>query len=131
MSIKSIIVITFGIICIVIGILLGAKTTTALAPSDMPGMYNGYYQAKDDELFQAIAECESGNDPTAENPHSSATGRFQFIKGTWDWYGQKHWGDDFYKKDRKDWEDNSELAWSLYDYGNGVKHWECYTKHML
>jgi len=30
-----------------------------------------------------IAERESGHNPTATNPNSSATGLFQFILGTW------------------------------------------------
>ena len=31
----------------------------------------------------AIVECESGGDPDATNPRSSAAGLFQFIDGTW------------------------------------------------
>lgn len=34
-----------------------------------------------------IAECESGGSYTAENPSSSASGRWQVIDGTWGNYG--------------------------------------------
>lgn len=131
MSIRPIIIIVLAVMLILIGVFMGAKTSTALAPDQMLGVYNGWFQAKDDKLFQAIAVCESQNNPEAKNPYSSATGRFQIIDSTWEWFGQKYWGDEFVKKDRKDWEDNSELAWALYDYGRGVSHWECYTENMI
>ena len=41
----------------------------------------------DAALAKAIAGEESGFDPNAKNPGSSATGLFQFIKGTWDQFG--------------------------------------------
>lgn len=34
-----------------------------------------------------IIKCESGGDPQAQNPNSSASGLFQFIDGTWRAYG--------------------------------------------
>jgi len=34
-----------------------------------------------------ITSCESGGDPTAQNAHSTASGAFQFINGTWAAYG--------------------------------------------
>src|SRR5690606_25428666 len=34
-----------------------------------------------------IIKCESGGNPKAQNPHSTASGLFQFIDGTWRAYG--------------------------------------------
>jgi soluble lytic murein transglycosylase-like protein len=34
-----------------------------------------------------IANCESSLNPRAKNPHSSATGLYQFTIGTWEWIG--------------------------------------------
>lgn len=77
----------------------------------------------DDPLFEAIAECESGNNPKAKNPNSSASGRFQFIKKSWNYYGNELWGDDLVNKDVFDYEDNTELAWYVYKR-NGTVDWE-------
>ena len=40
-----------------------------------------------DEFDRAMAviDCESGFDPTAANPESSALVGWQFLVGTWDW----------------------------------------------
>ena len=37
----------------------------------------------DSELLDRIIGCESGGDPTARNPVSSASGILQFVDGTW------------------------------------------------
>lgn len=72
----------------------------------------------EDSLIAMIATCESRNDPKAKNPHSSASGRFQFIKGTWEHYGKEFWGDEWIDKDVFDYEDNTELAtWVINKYG--------------
>lgn len=39
------------------------------------------------EALEAIAKCESGGDPTAENPTSTASGKYQIIDSTWALYG--------------------------------------------
>lgn len=73
-------------------------------------------------VLEKIAVCESQNFPMAKNASSTASGRFQFIKSSWEYYGKKLWGDDWIKKDILDWDDNTELA--LYVYGkNGTKDW--------
>lgn len=38
-------------------------------------------------IAACIAKYESGGNPTAQNPTSSASGLYQFIDGTWDNYG--------------------------------------------
>lgn len=38
-------------------------------------------------IFSTIEKCESGGNPHAQNPHSSASGLFQEIDSTWHAYG--------------------------------------------
>lgn len=38
-------------------------------------------------IASCIAKYESGGNPRAQNPHSSASGLFQFIDGTWNYFG--------------------------------------------
>lgn len=45
------------------------------------------------EVLERIAMCESKNVEYAKNPHSSAAGRFQFLKSSWQYYGKMLWGD--------------------------------------
>lgn len=45
------------------------------------------YAAAPAGVEAAIIQCESGGDPQAENPHSTASGLYQFIDGTWRGYG--------------------------------------------
>lgn len=35
------------------------------------------------DVLERIAQCESGGDYTAENPRSSASGKYQFLASTW------------------------------------------------
>ncbi|MFA6989759.1 MAG: transglycosylase SLT domain-containing protein [Candidatus Gastranaerophilaceae bacterium] len=35
------------------------------------------------QVALAISECESGYNPNAKNPNSSARGIYQFLSGTW------------------------------------------------
>ena len=63
------------------------------------------------ETMERIALCESRNDPLAKNPRSTASGRFQFLKGSWAYYGEQLWGDAWMEKDVFDYHDNTELAY--------------------
>lgn len=38
-------------------------------------------------IASCIAKYESGGNPRAQNPHSSASGLFQFVDGTWNHFG--------------------------------------------
>lgn len=77
----------------------------------------------DARLATTIAKCENPElNPLAKNPNSSATGIFQFLKGTWEFYGKKHWGV-LSTRSVKDADDNIELAmWVMGNYGTA--DWE-------
>ncbi len=126
MRIKQFFLITFVLITL---FLLDYKI--AIAQSDLLPITNVATTtpviAKVDPLFERIAFCESRNDPHSKNKYSSASGRFQFIWGTWHHYGIELWGNDFYKKNIWSYEDNTELA--LYVYKKyGTKDWNA-SKH--
>lgn len=76
-----------------------------------------------DHLFEKIAWCESKNDPKAKNAYSTASGRFQFLNSSWEYYGKQYWGDKFYQKNVFDYDDNTALAWYVY-MKNGTSDWE-------
>ena len=79
-------------------------------------------------LLKKIVEAESGNNEKAANGTSSARGCFQFIIGTWEEYGRRLWGDDFYEKNRYNPEHNVELAsWMIGELGE-LSHWDA-SKH--
>lgn len=50
------------------------------------GQVNGYPCGGDLPTCQVL-RCESGGNPTAENPTSSASGLWQILDGTWDGFG--------------------------------------------
>lgn len=54
--------------------------------------------------------CESRNVPTAKNPNSTASGRFQFLNSSWRGYALEHWGT-LEGHDVFDYDDNTELAY--------------------
>jgi murein DD-endopeptidase MepM/ murein hydrolase activator NlpD len=43
--------------------------------------------AAPDDVWAPVIDCESGGDPTAQNPTSTASGLYQIIDGTWAAYG--------------------------------------------
>lgn len=75
-----------------------------------------------DATLERIAVCESNNNPNARNPDSSASGRFQFLTGTWEYYGKQLWGASFAAKDVFSIEDNTELAYYVVSI-NGYTDW--------
>ncbi len=40
---------------------------------------------EDNHILNEVIECESGGDPTLQNPVSSASGLYQFINSTWEY----------------------------------------------
>jgi len=69
-------------------------------------------------IIDRIIECESGGDPTAKNPDSTAYGLCQFVDGTWD-YVQEKWD---MKLDRKDEYDQRYACERLFRE-EGESHW--------
>lgn len=75
-----------------------------------------------------IVEAESGGNYKAENKTSTATSCFQFINGTWRRYGKELWGEEFYKKNIYNPEDNVSLGLYVLDkYGDS--DWDA-SKHI-
>jgi len=71
----------------------------------------------DSALAIAIATCESELNPKARNPNSTAKGLFQFLDGSWRFYGLLKWGT-LKGKSVLNYEDNAELGvWVIANYG--------------
>lgn len=80
-----------------------------------------YTPKQDMGVMERIAACESKNVATAKNPRSSASGRFQFLKSSWEYYGKQKWGT-LEGKDVFNYEQNTELAYWVYER-EGVTPW--------
>jgi hypothetical protein len=62
--------------------IVGVTAATPIGLSSVPASAEA---PKD--IANAIIACESGGNPTIQNSHSTASGLFQFINGTWKAYG--------------------------------------------
>lgn len=88
------------------------------------GLVETYFQPGDVPWAMRVMACESGGNPYAKNPNSSASGVFQFIRSTWDWvapqlgYGTHASGAVF------DPVANIHAASWLF-YNGGSQHWVC------
>lgn len=60
---------------------VGASGSGQVAATSTASSGGGAYGLEG--IARTIARCESGLDPNAENPRSSASGLFQFIDSTW------------------------------------------------
>ncbi len=87
-----------------------ASTTPIVQPEPIPA------------LLQRIMKCESQGNTLARNKTSSAKGLYQFLDGSWNYYGTKLWGDKLKEKDVFNSEDSTELALYVYKL-NGTKDW--------
>jgi len=79
-----------------------------------------------DATLARIAICESQGNLHAKNPRSTATGKYQFLKGSWNYYGTKLWGS-VEGKDIFSEEDQDELAKYVVSI-NGYRDWNA-SKH--
>jgi len=57
------------------------------APTDIRVLVEAYFPAAWVDEALAVIECESRFNPVAKNPHSTASGLFQFLNSTWDRWG--------------------------------------------
>jgi hypothetical protein len=64
-----------------------------------------------------IAEYESGGDPRAENPTTTASGLYQFVDGTWNGYGG------YYHAADAPVSVQTERFYQVWDGGNGASQW--------
>lgn len=109
---------------------IATSTATTTATSSIRSLINKYAAKYDVDANTAldIAVCESGKetpesiDPLAKNPRSTASGVFQFLKGSWRYYGMKHWGS-LEGRSVFDAEDNIELALWVMSTERGTKDW--------
>lgn len=68
-----------------------------------------------ENILRVIAQCESGGNPHAKNPHSSAKGLLQIIDGTW-----QHFQCEGDVLDREDnWQCGMKIA-----KNSGLHHWD-------
>lgn len=77
-------------------------------------------------LMEDIIQCESGGDPTAQSPISTAYGYCQFLNGTWE-YVQEKWDMSLVRESPKD---QLYACYRLLDE-EGTSHWypsiECWS----
>jgi soluble lytic murein transglycosylase-like protein len=81
-------------------------------------LVEAHFQPADVPWAMRVMACESGGDPYAANPRSSARGLFQFLRGWW----SGAWG--YPAFDPFDPEANIRAAAWLY-YTDGPQHWVC------
>lgn len=62
-------------------------TTGGIATLGLIMASGGTAAAAPDEVWAPLIECESGGNPTAQNPTSTASGLYQIIDGTWQGFG--------------------------------------------
>lgn len=64
-----------------------ATATTVARTTATTARYVAAPPAPTSGLGERIAECESGGSYTAQNPSSSASGKYQYLDSTWNGYG--------------------------------------------
>jgi hypothetical protein len=85
---------------------------------------------------EAVAWCESKGDYRAQNPSSTASGKYQFIDGTWQWVWETFIGEPAPTKRAKQAEphDQDRAFAALWSTDNGKKHWsetrECWENKL-
>lgn len=96
-------------------------TPTLTRPERVDGWWSLvaiHFPASEVDTAMEVLACESGGDPDAKNPHSSARGLFQILGGWADHFG-------FPRDDLYDPEINVETARRVWDI-QGWRAWTCY-----
>ena len=58
---------------------------TAGQPAPVEYVVGQHFTGHEYDTAMSIISCESNFDPRAANPHSTARGLWQFLRGTWQW----------------------------------------------
>jgi hypothetical protein len=100
------------------------QTATQSAPVEY--VVGQHFTGPEFDTAMSIISCESNFDPRAANPHSTARGLWQFLRGTWQWVQDDSglvlddWPDGPY-----DWYQSTAAAAWLRDAA-GWTQWSCY-----
>jgi hypothetical protein len=95
-------------------------------PTDWVFLVDKYFDDGEFDTAMSILACESGGNPTAANPISTARGGWQFLKSTWGWATTgSGYAVDPYPTGPDDPEQSTMMAAWLQDT-YGWTQWECY-----
>lgn len=97
-----------------------SKRTTAVRAATVTydaGTVNGYPCGADLPPCTVLA-CESGGNPTADNPTSSASGLWQILDGTWNGHGG------YVRALHAPADVQNDKARQLWNHGDGAFHWK-------
>lgn len=100
-------------------------TAPPLAPAAIRALVEAYFRPGDIDTVMRVIACESGFNPDAKNPRSSAAGIAQFLRGTWNWVAENTGSPTYAEGGPYD------VAWSVTNmawlwYHGGPQHWTCY-----
>ena len=103
---------------------IAVEKTTKTPKSEVEGLIRKHFGEHAEKAIK-VAKCESGLNPNAKNKHSTASGVFQIIKGTWIG-NRKAMGLDTDLSLRFNAEENIKTAKYIYDHRNW-QPWECHN----
>jgi hypothetical protein len=101
------------------------KTNPVDTPEEWSILVGRWFGEGEHDQAMSILSCESGFDPTADNPTSTAQGGWQFLKSTWGWATiESGYELDPYPDGPNDPEQSTRLAaWLQDEYG--WLQWQC------
>lgn len=100
--------------------------TRADTPAEWSILVGRWFDDGEHDQAMSILDCESGFNPVADNPVSTAQGGWQFLKSTWGWASEQSGFElDAYPAGPNDPEQSTRLAaWLQDEYG--WEQWSCY-----